>query len=559
MATLRGADIVARALARGGARRMFSLSGNQVMVVYDAALDAKLDIVHTRHEGAAVHMADAWGRLTGEPGVALLTAGPGHANGVGALYNALGAEAPLVLLSGHAPLAQLGSDAFQELRQAEVAAPLCKAAWTAQSAATLGVDMARAFRIAKSGRPGPVHVSLPFDLLDAKLDDAAVTLPAADAFVAPVQPLGDAVAAAILGVLSRAARPLIFAAPAMAAGRGPRLRDALREATGIPVVYTESPRGIADPTLGALPDLLAEADLVLLLGRKLDFTLRFGRPPAFAARCRFIHIDPEPEALRRSAAAIADSERLLQAVQADAWSATEALIAGAKKAGGFDGTAARAAWAAEVDAALAVRPAAWAQPESAEGAVHPLAVAREVQKVLIARPEAVLVCDGGEFGQWAQACASAATRITNGPAGGIGGSIPYAIAACLARPGVPVIATLGDGSAGFYLAEFETAARCGTPFVAVLGNDARWNAEHLIQLRSYGPARAIGCTMRPTRYDLAVAALGGHGEHVTRAAEVGAAIARALDAGKPACVNVEIAPQAAPMLSRTGTPPGGAH
>jgi thiamine pyrophosphate-dependent acetolactate synthase large subunit-like protein len=557
MATLRGADLVARALARGGTRRLFSLSGNQVMVVYDAAIDARLEIVHTRHEGAAVHMADAWGRLTGEPGVALLTAGPGHANGVGALYNALGAEAPLVLLSGHAPLGQLGRDAFQELRQADVAAPLCKAAWTAQRAATLGEDMARAFRLAKSGRPGPVHVSLPYDLLDAKLDDADAMLPDAEAFVAPAQPLGDAAAAAILDRLARAARPLIFAAPAMAAGRGARLREALRAATGIPVLHTESPRGIADPTLGALPDLLAEADLVLLLGRKLDFTLRFGQSPAFAAGCRFIHVDPQAEALRRSAVAIGDADRLLHAVQADAFSAAEALIALAKRA--FAGAASQAAWAAAVDAARARRPAEWAQLRSAEGAVHPLAVAREVQTALAARPEAVLVCDGGEFGQWAQACAGAATRITNGPAGGIGGSIPYAIAASLARPGAPVIATLGDGSAGFYLAEFETAARCGAPFVAVLGNDARWNAEHLIQVRSYGAARAIGCTMQQTRYDLAVAALGGHGEHVTRAADVGAALARALAAGRPACVNVEIAPHAAPVLSRTGTPPGGAH
>jgi len=557
MATLRGADLVARALARAGTRQLFSLSGNQVMVVYDAAVDARLDIVHTRHEGAAVHMADAWGRLTGEPGVALLTAGPGHANGVGALYNALGAEAPLVLLSGHAPLAQLGRDAFQELRQAEVAAPLCKASWTAQNAAGLGEDIARAIRIAKSGRPGPVHVSLPYDLLDARLDEAQVTLPDAAAFGARVQPLADEAARSILDALARAGRPLIVAAPAMAAGRGKRLREALRTATGIPVVYSESPRGIADPSLGALPDLLAEADLVLLLGRKLDFTLRFGKPPAFSARCHFIHVDPEAEALQRGAVAIGDAVRLQYSVQADACAAAEALIAGAQR--GFTPAASQVAWAAEVERALALRPSEWAAPESSEGAVHPLAVAREVQKALAARPEAVLVCDGGEFGQWAQACASGATRITNGPSGGIGGSIPYAIAACLAHPGAPVIATLGDGSAGFYLAEFETAARCGAPFVAVLGNDARWNAEHLIQLRSYGSARAIGCEMQPTRYDLAVAALGGHGEHVSRAAEVGAAIERALAAGKPACVNVEIAPLAAPMLSRTGTAPGGAH
>ena len=557
MATLRGADVVARALARGGAQRLFSLSGNQVMVLYDAAVDARLDIVHTRHEGAAVHMADAWGRLTGEPGVALLTAGPGHANGVGALYNALGAEAPLVLLSGHAPLGQLGRDAFQELRQAEVAAPLCKAAWTAEQAATLGEDVARAFRIARSGRPGPVHVSLPYDLLDAKLDEARASLPDAAAFGAQAQPLADEALRSILEALARAARPLIVAAPAMAAGRGQRLRAALRAATGIPVLHSESPRGIADPALGAMPDLLAEADLVLLLGRKLDFTLRFGQPPAFSPHCRFIHVDPEAEALRRSAAAIGDAARLLHATQADAFSAAEALIAAARR--GFAPAAAQANWAAEVDAALAARPAEWATLPSAEGAVPPLLVARAVQQALAARPDAVLVCDGGEFGQWAQACASAATRITNGPAGGIGGSIPYAIAACLAHPGAPVIATLGDGSLGFYLAEFETAARCGAPFVAVLGNDARWNAEHLIQLRSYGPGRAIGCEMELTRYDLAVAALGGHGEYVTRADEVGPAIERALASGRPACVNVVIAPQAAPMLSRAGAPPGGAH
>jgi len=557
MATLRGADLVARALARAGAKQLFSLSGNQVMVVYDAAVDARLGIVHTRHEGAAVHMADAWGRLTGEPGVALLTAGPGHANGMGALYNALGAEAPLVLLSGHAPLAQLGTDAFQELRQAEAAAPLCKASWTAQDAARLGEDMARAFRIAKSGRPGPVHVSLPYDLLDAKLDAAQLSLPESAAFAASPQPLAAAAASAILEALARAARPLIFVAPAMAAGRGRRLREALRSATGIPVLHSESPRGIADPSLGAMPDLLGEADLVLLLGRKLDFTLRFGKPPAFDAGCAFIHIDPEAEALRRGAAAIGDPARLLRSEQADAFSAAEALIAGAQH--GFRPAVAQAKWTSAVDAALAARPAEWAAPASAEGAVHPLAVAREVQKALAARPQAVLVCDGGEFGQWAQACAGDALRITNGPSGGIGGSIPYAIAACLAHPGAPVIATLGDGSCGFYLAEFETAARCGARFVAVVGNDARWNAEHLIQLRSYGPARAIGCEMQPTRYDLAVAALGGHGEHVTRAADLGAAIERALAAGKPACVNVEIAPLAAPMLSRSGTPPGGAH
>src|SRR6187549_1921203 len=126
---LRGADLLARSLAAAGARHLFALSGNHVMPVFDAALDARLSIVHVRHEAAAVHMADAWGRLTGEPGIAMVTGGPGHANAVGALFTALGAESPMVLLSGHAATWELGRGGFQELRQADMAAPVTKASW----------------------------------------------------------------------------------------------------------------------------------------------------------------------------------------------------------------------------------------------------------------------------------------------------------------------------------------------------------------------------------------------------------------------------------------------
>src|ERR1700748_1979128 len=156
MTQLRGADIVARSLAHLGATRVFTLSGNHIMSIFDAALDAGLDLVHVRHEGGAVHMADAPGRLTGEPGIALVTGGPGHANAVGALFTALGAESPMVLLSGHAATWELGRGGFQELRQADMAAPVTKASWTANSTENLGRDLAEAIRIATSGRPGPV-------------------------------------------------------------------------------------------------------------------------------------------------------------------------------------------------------------------------------------------------------------------------------------------------------------------------------------------------------------------------------------------------------------------
>src|SRR5262245_41724033 len=190
----RGADIVARSLTRLGCRHVFTLSGNHIMSVFDAALEAKLDLVHVRHEAAAVHMADAWGRLTGEAGIALVTGGPGHANAVGALFTALGAESPMVLLSGHAATWEFGRGGFQEIGQADMAAPVTKASWTATSAATLGQDLDKAIRIATSGRPGPVHLSLPSDLLEERIESNAIVWPSTPSTDATVTPLADAVA-----------------------------------------------------------------------------------------------------------------------------------------------------------------------------------------------------------------------------------------------------------------------------------------------------------------------------------------------------------------------------
>src|SRR5688572_21713723 len=195
--TLRGADIVARSLEQLGTTKVFTLSGNHIMSIFDAALETKLELIHVRHEAAAVHMADAWGRLTGEAGIAMVTGGPGHANAVGALYTALTAESPMVLLSGHAMTSEIGRGGFQEIRQADMAAPVAKASWTSTSAATLGRDMAEAIRIATTGRPGPVHVSLPSDLLDENVEANAIAWP--DKTSAPrVVALADAAADAIL-------------------------------------------------------------------------------------------------------------------------------------------------------------------------------------------------------------------------------------------------------------------------------------------------------------------------------------------------------------------------
>ena len=199
--------------------------------------------------------------------------------------------------------------------------------------------------------------------------------------------------------------------------------------------------------------------------------------------------------------------------------------------------------------AIAFRPRSWQDLEPDEnGALHPVQVCREIQKLL--GDGGVFVSDGGEFGQWAQACINAPERLINGPSGAIGSSIPFAIAARLARPQAPIVATLGDGTFGFHAMELDTAVRYGIPFVLVVGNDAAWNAEYQIQLRDYGPDRLFECELLPSRYDGVAAALGGHGAHVASLAELGPMLRAALDSGLPACVNVPISRHAAPAVRR---------
>ncbi|HEX4780007.1 MAG TPA: thiamine pyrophosphate-binding protein, partial [Usitatibacter sp.] len=351
------------ALKAAGITRVFTLSGNHVMPVFDAALDAGLELIHVRHEAAAVHMADAWGRLTGQPGVALVTGGPGHANAIGALYTAMMADSPVVLLSGHAPRQELGKGAFQEMAQAELAAPLTKASWTSGSPEGVAYDTRRALRLAMAGRPGPVALSLPTDCLEGTVAGSVAEESMAGT------PVLDFDSAQALAWLRGAARPLVITGPVTMTRRGREARVALEVALGIPVVGMESPRGIADPALGAFAEMLARADRVLLVGKRRDFTLRFGKPPAFAADHEAREVCREGDAL----AALASLAR-------------EASREGPVKGG----------WLAEMHAAISFRPASWDHAASAiAGRMHPVQALRPLQALLDSHPDSVFVSDGG--------------------------------------------------------------------------------------------------------------------------------------------------------------------
>jgi acetolactate synthase I/II/III large subunit len=531
--SLRGADLVVEALTAAGVRQLFTLSGNQILPVYDATVGRGITLIHTRHEAAAVHMADGWGRLTEEPGVVLVTAGPGHLNAVSALYTALMSQSPVVLLSGHAPRGLLGRGAFQEVDQVGAARPVVKAAWLAERAEALGEDVARALDLARAWPPGPVHVSLPGDLLEARVTATAPVR----ARAVGTTPLPERLVSDALDLLAGARRPLMLAGPAMGRPERWTVVSRLAEITGIPALLMESPRGVNDPALRAAGTALSQADVVLLLGKRLDFTLRFGQPPAFAADCRFVHADLD---------ATPPADRVALALSGEPPAVVRQLAEAAARRPWQ-----RSAWAKEVEDARRATPPAWeALARASTRPMHPLRLCAALQPLV---ERGVLVADGGEFGQWCQAGLEPAVRLINGPSGSIGSALPMAFAARLARPDLPVFAVLGDGTFGFHALEFDTAVRHRIPVVAVVGNDARWNAEHQLQLQHYGAERAVGCELLPTRYDRLVEALGGQGEHVERPEDLGPALARAVASGRPSCVNVVIDGAAAPAFARGTT------
>jgi len=522
-----GADKLVESLVAAGVKHLFTLSGNHILSIYDAAIGQDIQLIHTRHEAAAVHMADAWGRLTDRPGVCLLTAGPGHCNALSALYVAFMAESPLVALSGHAPLQQMGRGSFQEIDQVTMAKPVTKAAWLVEEADRLGHEMDKAFALANEGRPGPVHLSLPTDVLEATLSTTESTPVSDDLDMENLSILNDKTLDEILTHLSKAKRPLILTGPAM--GRSRRWVDVsqLSVVTGIPALPMESPRGVNDPWLHQATNYLPQADMVLLVGKKMDFSLRFGRPPFFAPSCHFIQIDADRTQLH-------ETEGVILTLCADPSIVVRQLVLRAKTRQ-FPTNA----WFQEIGAAKETLPAEWDHlRRSSDQPIHPLRVCEGLQPFL--EHEAILVSDGGEFGQWAQAGLVAQTRLINGPSGSIGSSLPMALGAKLAHPDRQVFVTMGDGTFGYHALEIDTALRYNLPVIAIIGNDARWNAEYQLQLRHYGPDRTIGCELLPSRYDKVVTALGGHGEFIEHPDDLTPAIKRALASGLPACINVRI-------------------
>jgi thiamine pyrophosphate-dependent acetolactate synthase large subunit-like protein len=551
------------AARRHGVSVMFTLSGGHVFPLYDAVAKddagSAMRLVDVRHEQTAVFAAEATARLTRTTGLAVVTAGPGVTNSVSAVTTAWFNGAPVVVLAGRAPDYRWGAGSLQEMDHPPLLAPVTKRAWTEHSTERLAASVDEAFRLAASPHRGPVFLDVS---LEALYGQAEADLPTAAPETAGAQTPASVPAAApheqdvdrIAGLLRTARRPvLVLGSDVWLGGAEDAARQAAQELR-LPVIANGQARGVLPRghellATRARSAALRQADLVIVAGTPLDFRLGYGSFGPQDARARVVHVADAP-------GGIATHVALAASAAGDLAAFFTALAASGPAAGIGTGSMAGQAdpeWVPDLTEAVKAALASDG-PLLASDAhpVHPARIYGELLKVL--DDDAVVIGDGGDFVSFAGKFVEPARPggwLDPGPFGCLGTGLGYAIAARVARPSGQVVLLLGDGAAGFSLMDADTLVRHGLPVVIVCGNNAGWGLERHPMRALFG--YDVAADLQPgCRYDEVVRALGGAGELVTKAGDIGPALRRAFAAGVPYLVNVVTDPEIAYPRSTTG-------
>ena len=547
-----GSELISKALKLEGVETVFTLAGDHILPALDQMSESGFRFIDTRHEQAATHMADAWGRITGQPGVAMYTT-PGFANAIPGLTNAMHSGSPLLSISGCAELHELGRGAMQEIDQVGMALPTTKAAWMVTDARRIPDMIATALRVAYEGRRGPVHLTIPVDIQQQ-------LVPAGDvAFYEPAEyrDLGQATATPqrvreVVEILRVAERPLIIVGSAGAYSRSGEALEDLIETTRIPIMTEGDARGLVsddhpycygffDSGLNRAARLLREADAVVLMGRKQDLIVGYAMAPTIAPGAKIIQIDPSAAEIARNRGVdvgiVGDVEAVARQITAEAarleWADLPWL----------DRLAEERRSQEQALAVLAVR----------EAPMHAVFVHSAVRNHI--GHEDFVTYDGGDFCHFGRAYTPALSPKTwwyLPPLGMLGQSLPTAIAAKAAYPERRVFMFTGDGAFGFNAMEYDTAVRHNLPVVGIMGNDSAWGIDRQIQIGVYG--KAVATDLLPSRYDQVVRGLGGHGELIEHPDELEPAIERSIRLNRPALLNVRvqnaISPRAEAAINR---------
>ncbi|HTS93339.1 MAG TPA: thiamine pyrophosphate-binding protein [Stellaceae bacterium] len=523
---------IAKFLKARGIDRIFGLQGGHIQPIWDHVARQGIRIIDVRDEGAAVHMAHAHAELAGGFGVAMVTAGPGVTNTVTAIANASLARAPVLLIGGCTSRPQANMGPLQDIPHVDILRPVTRTARTARVADQVirELDEAVARAMGDAGEPGPVYLEIPTDVLRTHVPPQLVLAEWMHAKAPRLLPPDPAIVAEAVEVFWSAKRPLVIS------GRGARgSSEALvrfLDASGALHLDTQESRGLvpADHPANAAAvraAAMAEADVVLLIGRKLDYQVGYGSPAVFP-NARFIR-------LADSAGELIDNRRGQPELLASPHLALAAMVETAgNRERGLDRS-----WVAGLQRRHRDRIAASAEAKDkptmgADGKIHPRVIFDAIAE--IADPNYVAIADGGDLLSFARTGLTARTYMDAGAFGCLGVGVPFAVAAALALPDRQVISVNGDGAFGINAMEVDTAVRHGAKAVFIVSNNAAWNIERLDQEMNYG-GRVVGTTLRHSDYAAMARALGAHGERVERAADLPDALRRAL-AKAPAVVDV---------------------
>jgi acetolactate synthase-1/2/3 large subunit len=527
-----GTHAVAVAAAHG-VDTMFTLSGAHVFPMYDAAVhaDPPIRLVDVRHEQTAVFAAEAIGKLTRTPGLAVLTAGPGVTNGVSAITQARFSGSPLVVLGGRAPANRWGMGSLQELDHPPLLTSVTKSAETAHQTSEIASKLTAAFVSAATSHRGPAFVDVP---MDAFYDQASIDRPGPPR-PAPGEP-DPAAVQQVADLLAGARHPVLVVGTDVWADHAEDAALRFVEETGIPTVTNGMGRGVVPgghPLLvsRARGKAFAGADLVVVAGTPLDFRLGYGvfggkdgAPPA-----RVVHLADSADQVSGHAELAGSASGDLTAVLEGVRTALE------KKPRRPEWSA----WAVELQDEVAAAVSRDAELLGADAdPIHPARIYGELLPRLA--DDAVVIGDGGDFVSFAGKYVEPKRPggwLDPGPFGCLGAGLGAAMAARLSRPESQVVLLLGDGAAGMSLMDVDTLVRHRLPVVIVCGNNAAWGLEKGPMKMLYG--YDVAADLAPqTRYDRVVEALGGGGELVTEPAAIGPALDRAFAAGAPYLVNV---------------------
>jgi acetolactate synthase I/II/III large subunit len=514
-------------------RMVFTLSGGHIENILDGFTEYNIRTIDVRHEQAAAMMAHAWSIYTGEPGVCLVTAGPGFTNALTGIVNAYLDNAPLVVLCGRHPLKDDLKGALQEMNQIDMIKPVTK--WNATCYETKRIPeyLSIAFRQATLGRPGPVFLELPPDILFAEIDEKAIVLPPRWKHKTATHPEAAQIQEAAR-LINTAKQPMFLGGSGIGFSGCAETLKTFIDKTGIPFALVNNGRGalpddhpacINEGGFTGIMTGLPQADVIIAAGIRFNWVLQSGQ---LFPNAKVIRIDIDPHEIDRNRTSNVG-------LVGDCGYVLDQLLPLIEKQDRSDwNTRLRNAYHAFMTTELKQR-------ETPSDPIHPIRLVAKIMEVV--GKDAYYVADGGDTSYFGlagfQSINKAGVQIPAGALlGCLGTGIPFAIAAKLAHPDKPVVALNGDGSFGFNSMEFDTAVRHNIPFVCVVNNDCAWGMIKHSQEMSIGKERCTCSELGMRHYEKMVEGLGGYGELVTKDEEIVPALQRALASGKPACINV---------------------